>query len=143
MAITQCFPRQARRDIWTGVHDFVAETYKLALYTSTASLSQGTSSYTATGEVSANGSYVAGGVTVTPNVTLVSTTGVVDFDDLVLTSVTFNTTGFTIYEVSSSKIAGIYAFDSEKIVSNGTFTIQFPAPTSAAGALRARVSANP
>ena len=90
-----------KQQILQAAHDFTAstgDTFKLALYDNSASFTAATTAYTATNEVSASGSYSAGGGTLT-NVTPTtsSTTAYTDFADLSFTSATITAYGAMIY----------------------------------------------
>lgn len=132
MAITQALCTSFKVDILQAVHDFTAstgDTFKLALYTSSASLDASTTAYSATNEVGNSGTYAAGGGTLT-NVTPTSsgTTAFTDFADLSFTSATITARGALIYNSSKSdKAVAVLDFGSDKTSTDGTFTIQFPA----------------
>jgi hypothetical protein len=90
-----------KQELLQGVHNFTASTgntFKLALYTNSASFTAATTAYTVTNEVGNSGSYAAGGgalTNVTP--TTSSTTAFTDFDDLTFTSATITARGALIY----------------------------------------------
>lgn len=119
-------------ELLKGVHDFTngtGDTFKLALYTATATLDASTTAYSATNEVSNSGSYVAGGGALT-NVTPSSsgTTALTDFADLSFTTATITARGALIYndtEAGDPAVA-VLDFGSNKTSTSGTFTIQFP-----------------
>ncbi|NIR63915.1 MAG: hypothetical protein GWO10_09130 [candidate division Zixibacteria bacterium] len=119
-------------ELLKGVHDFTNSTgdsFKLALYTATATLNASTTAYSATNEVSNSGSYTAGGGTltnVTPTAT--GTTAITDFADLSFTTATITARGALIYndtEAGDPAVA-VLDFGSDKTSTSGTFTIQFP-----------------
>lgn len=86
-----------KKELMQGVHNFTAstgDTFKLALYNNSASLTAATTAYTATNEVGNSGSYAAGGgalTNVTP--TTSGTTAFTDFDDLTFTTATITAYG--------------------------------------------------
>ena len=91
MAITQAVCASFKKELLDGDQDFTngADVFKLALYTSAATLSSATTSYTTGNEVSASGQYVAaGGVLASQTTSLVATTAFVDFADRSWTGVT-------------------------------------------------------
>ena len=110
--LTQTLTTSFKRELLEGVHDFLTDTFKLALYTSTANLGPNTTIYTASGEVTPQGSYAAGGQILTG--TTVSTgSGVayVTFDNLTWTSVNFTALGALIYNSSKgNKSVAVYNF---------------------------------
>jgi hypothetical protein len=118
-------------ELLTGTHDFTnstGDTFKLALYTSSATLDASTTAYTATNEASGTG-YSAGGGTLT-NVTPTSsgTTAFTDFADLTFSSATITARGCLIYndtEAGDPAVA-VLDFGGDKTSTNGDFTIQFP-----------------
>ena len=131
MAITQAMCTSFKVELLTGTHDFTnstGDTFKLALYTSSATLDASTTAYTATNEASGTG-YSAGGGTLT-NVTPTSsgTTAFTDFADLTFSSATITARGCLIYnDTDSDKAVAVLDFGGDKTSTNGDFTIQFPA----------------
>ena len=141
MAITQALPNSFKKQLLDGDQDFTLSTgdvFKLALYVSTATLGASTTSYTTSGEVSASGSYSAGGGTlVNSGTSVVSTVAFTDFADLSFTGVTITARGALIYNTSFSNAAvAVLNFTTDKTATDGTFTIQFPAFTSTAAIIR-------
>lgn len=122
-----------KEELMTGTHDFTAstgDTFKLALYTNSASFTAATTSYTSANEVGDSGSYSAGGgalTNVTP--TTSGTTALTDFNDLDFTSATITARGALIYNSTASgdPTVAVLDFGSDKTSTAGTFTIQFPA----------------
>ncbi len=119
-------------EILKGVHNFTASsgnTFKLALYTNSASFTAATTAYTTANEVANSGSYSAGGgtlVSVTPVAS--GTTALCDFADLAFTSATITARGALIYNSSAAgnPTVAVLDFGSDKTSTTGTFTIQFP-----------------
>jgi hypothetical protein len=141
MGIAQAVCNTFKSELLGAVHDFDSgsgQVFKLALYTSAANLSAATTAYTATGEVSASGQYTAGGgILLSQTVSLDNATGIVDFADLSFTGVTLTAGGALIYNTSASnKAVCVLSFGGDKTATSGTFTIVFPANTSAAAILR-------
>jgi len=130
MAITQAMCTSFKVELLTGTHDFTnssGDTFKLALYTSSASLDASTTAYSATNETSGTG-YSAGGGTLT-NVTPTSsgTTAFTDFADLTFSSASITARGCLIYnDTDSDKAVAVLDFGGDKTSTNGDFTIQFP-----------------
>ena len=119
-------------ELMQAVHNFTAstgDTFKLALYDNSASFTAATTAYTATNEVSASGSYAAGGGTLT-NVTPTSsgTTAFTDFADLSFTSATITAYGALIYNdtAAGNPAVCVLDFGGAKTSTAGTFTIIFP-----------------
>ena len=141
MAITQAVANSFKGELLQGQHNFTAATgnvFKLALYTSAATLSSATTVYTSTNEVANTGQYVTGGGVLT-YVSPVVSSGVafIDFADISFTGVTLTAAGCLIYNTSSSnKAVMVLDFGGDKSATAGTFTIQFPADTSSAAILR-------
>jgi len=141
MAITQALPNSFKKQLLDGDQDFSlsgGDVFKLALYVSTATLGAATTSYTTGGEVSASGTYVAGGkALVNSGTSVVSTVAFTDFADLSFTGVTITARGALIYNTSFSNAAvAVLNFTTDKTATSGTFTIQFPAFTSTAAIIR-------
>jgi hypothetical protein len=131
MAITQAMCTSFKQELLTGTHDFTNSTggtFKIALYTSSASLDATTTAYSATNEASGTG-YSAGGNTLT-NVTPTTsgTTAYTDFADTTWSSSTITAAGALIYNSSASDAAvAVLSFGGDYTSTNGDFTIQFPA----------------
>ena len=124
-----------KQQLLQAQHDFTASTghtFKLAMYTNSASFDASTTDYTATNEVSGTG-YSAGGGTLT-NVTPTTsgTTALTDFADLTFASSTITARGALIYNTttgggtSTTDSVVILDFGSDKSSSAGDFTIVFP-----------------
>ena len=135
MAITQAMCSSFKQELLQGKHDFTASTghsFKLALFTSSATLDASTTDYSTTNEVSGTG-YTAGGGALT-NVTpsLDGTTAITDFADLTFSTATITANGAMIYNTttgggsSTTDSVIILAFGGDKTSTAGDFTIQFP-----------------
>ena len=140
MAITQAVANSFKKELLDGVHDLDSggDAFKLALYTSQATINAATTSYTTGNEVSASGQYVAGGSQLQSQQTSVASgVAIVDFADLSFTGVTLTARGALIYNSTDGKKA-VCALDfgGDKTATAGTFTIQFPAFTTSAAILR-------
>ena len=141
MAITQAVANSFKGQLLTGSHNFTAATgnvFKLALFTSAATLNSATTVYAATNEVANTGQYVTGGGVLT-NVSPVVSSGVafIDFADISFTGVTLTAFGALIYNTSVSDAAvAVLSFGADKTATSGTFTVQFPDDTSSAAILR-------
>jgi len=97
MAITQAVCTSFKQELLVGTHNFTAttgDTFKIALYSSSATLSASTTAYSSSNEVSASGTYTAGGGSLT-NVTPTTsgTTALTDFSDISFTSATITARG--------------------------------------------------
>jgi hypothetical protein len=128
MAIVQTMTTSFKAELFTGTQVFGTDTFKLALYTSSADLGAATTVYSSTNEVTASGSYVAGGGTLT-GVTVASsgTTAWVTFDNISFTSATITARGALIYNFSKgNKSVAVLDFGQDKSSSSSTFTVQFP-----------------
>ena len=135
MAITTAMCSSFKQELLQGKHDFDSSgghTFKMALYTSSATLGAATTDYTATGEVSGTG-YTAGGQVITSNgVSLSGTTAYVDFADETWTSATLTARGALIYNTTTDGGTGTtdavcaLDFGGDKTSTNGDFVVQFP-----------------
>ena len=127
MAIAQAMCSSFKQQILLGEHDMDTDTFKIALYTSAATLSAATTVYSTSDEVVGTG-YAAGGNTLTgATVSLSGTTAFVDFSDSSWTTATITARGALIYNSSkANKAVAVLDFGSDKISSGGTFTVQFP-----------------
>ena len=140
MAITQAMCTSFKVELLTGTHNFTASTgdaFKLALYTSSATLDASTTAYTTSNEVTGTG-YTAGGGALT-NVTPTSsgTTAFTDFADLTFSTATITARGCLIYNsTDSDKAVAVLDFGGDKTSTSGTFTIQFPTADASNAILR-------
>jgi len=143
MTISSAVCNSFKQEILVGTHNFTASSgnaFKLALYTSSASLGAGTTAYATTNEISntSGSAYSAGGktiVSVTP--VLDGTVAVCDFADISFTSASFTANGCLIYnDTQADKAVCVVAFGGDKTVSSGTFTIQFPAAAASTAIVR-------
>jgi hypothetical protein len=133
MAITSAICTSFKQELLVGTHNFTAtsgDTFKIALYTSSATLGAGTTAYSTSNEItnSSGTAYTAGGATLTSvTPTTSGTTALCDFADVSYTSASFTANGALIYnDDQSDKAVAVIAFGSDKTVTSGTFTIQFP-----------------
>lgn len=131
MAISSALCTSFKVELMQALHNFTnstGNTFKIALYTSSATLGASTTAYSATNEVSGTG-YTAGGQTLT-NVTPTNpsgTTAITDFADVTWTSSTITANGALIYNsTNSNRAVAALAFGSDKSSSAGDFTVIFP-----------------
>ena len=128
MAITQAMATSFKAEILDEQHDLVADTLKIALYTSSANLGAATTAFTTSNEISGTG-YSSGGVELTNRtVSTTGTTAFFDADDPTWTSASFTARGALIYNsTNSNKAIAVLNFGGDFTVSSGTFRIVFPA----------------
>ena len=144
MAITSAICNSFKTEILKAVHNFTASTgntFKIALYTSSATLSASTTAYGTSNEItnSSGSAYTAGGkalTSVTP--TLDSSTAVCDFAASSWTSASVTANGCLIYNDTATGDPAVcaVAFGGDKTVSSGTFTVQFPAAAATTAIVR-------
>jgi|TARA_B100000424_G_scaffold170401_1_gene131238 hypothetical protein len=121
-----------KKELLEGVHNFKnsgGSTFKLAMYTNSASFTAATTAYTTSNEISGTG-YTAGGGTLTRvDPTTSSTTAFTDFTDLTFSSSSLTARGALIYNDSASGDPSVVVLDfgADKSSSSGDFTIVFPA----------------
>ena len=131
MAITQAMCTSFKKELMTATHNFTASsgnTFKLALYTSSATLSAATTAYSSTNEASGT-NYTAAGAALTSVTPVTSgTTAFGDFADLTFSNATVTANGAVIYNDSASgdPAVVVLAFGGDKTSTAGDFTIQFP-----------------
>lgn len=132
MAITQAMCTSFKVALLNGEMDFssdTAQTFKIALYTSSATLDATTTAYSATNEVSGTG-YTAGGeeLTISANPTSSGTTAYLDFSDVTWTSATITARGALIYKAdgATNPAVAVLDFGADKSSSAGDFTVIFP-----------------
>ena len=149
MAISSCLTNTFKEELLGGYHSFNASgdtpagsAFKIALYTSSASLGTTTTAYTTSNEVSGSGYTAAGKALTNTGVAKSTVTSYTDFSDVSWTSASFTARGCLIY--NSSSISGLTSnaavavidFGGDKTVSSGTFTIQFPTNDSSDAIIR-------
>ena len=140
MAITQAMCTSFKKELLEGKHNFLASggnSFKIALYTSSAQLDASTTAYATTNEASGTG-YTAGGNALTNvNPTTTNTTAYTDFADTSWTSSTITANGALIYNsTNSDKAVAVLAFGGDKTSTNGDFTIVFPTADSSNAIIR-------
>ena len=137
MAITQGVCTSYKSEIMAGTH-VAADTYKIALYPASATISPSTATYSATGEVAGTG-YTAGGATLAGfSVSVDTATAILDFTtDPTWANSTITARGALIYNsTKGNKAVAVLDFGADISSTNGTFTVTLPAPTAAAGLVR-------
>ena len=145
MAITTAMATSFKSELLQGIHNFhngsgggtttttgTGNTFKIALFTSSATMSASTTAYATTNEVSGTG-YTAGCNTLT-NVdpTTSGTTALTDFADTTWSSSSITARGALIYNSSTTagsanRAVAVLDFGADKTSTSGDFTIQFPA----------------
>lgn len=154
MANSQAMPTSFKQEILNGSHAFGAQaangtrtvttkdTFKMALYLTTASMGAATTAYSSTNELAASGNYSAGGNAVT-NATAPTTSGTTAFWT---PSASVQWTSFTssgafdaalLYNTASTGTlaCGVFTFGSQSVTA-GTFTITMPTNDSSNGLIR-------
>jgi hypothetical protein len=149
LAIGQTLATSFKVEILDGIHNFgvgvirattAADTFKIALYTTLATLNSTTTVYTTQDEVTGTG-YVAGGNTLVisqaPTSTNTETVAWLNFENSSWVNATFSADGALIYNsTQGNKAVAILNFGSTKTTTNQTFTVTFPASTSSAAIIR-------
>ena len=140
MAISSTLVTSFKKELLTATHNFTASsghTFKLALYTSSATLGATTTAFTTTGQASGT-NYTSGGsnlTAVTP--TSSGTTGFTDFSDLTFGTATITARGCLIYNSSqSNKAVASIDFGGDKTSKAGDFTIQIHAAAASTEIIR-------
>jgi hypothetical protein len=142
MAITQTLTTSFKVQLLSGAQNFntgTTKVYKIALYTSSADLGATTTTYSGTSnEVANGGGYTTGGKTlaVSQIPTSTGTTAFIDFSDVTWTAATITARGALIYNSTDDTTVGVLNFGSDKISTDGDFTIIFPAATATDAIIR-------
>ena len=129
MPITQAMATSFKVQLLNGQQNFSANTFKLALYTSSATLNENTTAYSATNEVPSTGNYSAGGNTLSVSVTPTNSGNVafISFSNTSWANATITANGALIYNANLSNAAVcVLAFGGDKTSTNGTFAVNFP-----------------
>jgi hypothetical protein len=143
MAITQGMATSFKVQLLNGYQNFSSNTFKLALYTSTATLGESTTAYSATNEVPSTGNYTAGGNTLVVNVTPTSSGNVayVSFANTSWANATITANGALIYNNTQGNSAvAVLAFGGDKTSTNGTFAVNFPTADASSAIIRLTAS---
>ncbi|CAK0775571.1 conserved hypothetical protein [Gammaproteobacteria bacterium] len=149
MAISQTLATSFKVEILDGIHNFgvgvirastAADTFKIALYSTLATINDTTTVYTTQDEVTGTG-YTAGGNTLVisqvPTSTSSETTAWLNFDNSSWTTASFSADGALIYNsTQGNKAVAVLNFGSTKTTTAQTFTVTFPASTSDAAIIR-------
>lgn len=148
MAISQAMCTSFKVELLNGVHAFgtsvtrgttAADTFKIALYTSSATLDASTTAYTTSNEVANGNGYTTGGNTlsVAQVPTSTGTTAWLDFSDTTWSAATITANGALIYNsTQSNKAVAVLAFGGDKTSTSGDFTIVFPTANSTSAIIR-------
>jgi hypothetical protein len=125
--IVQTQTTSFKAELYEGIHDLIDDTIKIALFNANADLTASTTAYSTNQEVTGTG-YTAGGNTLTgATVRSSGTTAYVSFDNTSWSSASFTSRGALIYNFSkANRSIAVLNFGSDKIVANGTLTIEFP-----------------
>lgn len=134
MASTTAITDSYKKELHEGVHTIKTtggDTFKLSLYTSTATNGSGTTAYTVTNEISGTGYTATGGTLVIPASvpTIASNKSIIDFNDLVFSTATFTAASCLIYNDTAvgDPSMQVHDFGGDKTATAADFTIQFPA----------------
>ena len=144
MAITtNAICNSFKKELLEATHNFKTSggggnTFKLAMYTNSATLRKSTTSFTTGNEVSSSGYSSGGKALVNTGTSIATNTAITDFSDLSFTGVTLTARGALIYNdtASGDPAVAVLDFGGDKTATAGTFTIQFPAFTTSAAILR-------
>jgi hypothetical protein len=143
MAITQAMATSFKVQLLNGQQNFSANTFKLALYTSSATLGENTTAYSATNEVPSTGNYSAGGNTLSVSVTPTNSGNVafISFSNTSWANATITANGALIYNANAANAAVcVLAFGGDKTSTNGTFAVNFPTADASSAIIRLTAS---
>ena len=156
MAISQAMCTSFKVDILSGGQNFnttniarsanTQDVFKIALYTSSATLDATTTAYTTSGEVTGGVNYTAGGNTLTVAQIPTSTTGAggsgtttawMNFNNVVWTSTSFSAAGAMIYNFTQgNRCVAILSFGGTVTTTSGNFTVVMPTSNNTNAILR-------
>jgi VCBS repeat-containing protein len=143
MAITQAMATSFKVQLLEGQHNFSANTFKLSLYTSSATINENTTAYSTSNEVATAGNYSAGGNTLTVSVTPTNTGNIafLSFANTSWANATITANGALIYNANLSNAAvAVLAFGGDKTSTNGTFAVNFPTADATSAIIRLTAS---
>jgi len=136
-----------KTEILTGVHDFTettGHTFKIALYTSSATMTEATAAYSAANEIVFTG-YTAGGAALSSNgvasgavAGVIGKTAFVDFDNATWSGDFTGVRGALIYNssVGGNPAVAVLDFGMDKASVASTFTVEFPTADAASAIVR-------
>jgi hypothetical protein len=126
-------------ELFEAVHNFLTDSFRLALYSENANLTPSLAGYETQGELLSLNGYTAGGqlITVYPP-RVVNTTALVEFDDVTWTNANFAARGAVAYNFSKPGLPTLFVLDfgATRIANAGNFTVRFPGPDPNAAILR-------
>ena len=143
MAITQAMATSFKVQLLNGQQNFSSNIFKLALYTSSATINENSTAYTTSGEVASTGNYTAGGNTLSVSVTPTNSGNVayISFSNTSWANATITAAGAMIYNNSQANAAvAVLAFGGDKTSTDGTFAINFPTADAASAIIRLTAS---
>ena len=130
MAISQAMCSSFKKELLEAKHNFLASggnSFKLALYTSSASLGASTTAYTSSNEASGTNYTATGAALTNINPSNDGTTGITDFSNLTFSTVTITARGALIYnDTNADRAVCVLDFGGDKTATAGDFTITFP-----------------
>ena len=130
MAISQAMCSSFKKELLEAKHNFLASggnSFKLALYTSSASLGASTTAYTSSNEASGTNYTATGAALTNINPSNDGTTGITDFANLTFSTVTITARGALIYnDTNADRAVCVLDFGGDKTATAGDFTITFP-----------------
>lgn len=142
MAISQTTCTSFKVELLKAEHNFETDTFKIALYSDSASLDASTTVYSTDNEITntSGSAYSAGGKSLTVTSTFPKssgTTAMIDFENVSWTSASFTARGALIYNSSASnKAVAVLDFGSNRVVSDDTFEVQFPVSSATTAVIR-------
>ena len=146
MAISQAMCTSFKVQLLNGIHAFSttvarantnADSFKLALYTSSASLGATTTAYTTSGEASGTGYTAAGAALTAVAPTSSGTTAILDFNNLTFSTATVTARGALIYnDTQGDKAVAVLDFGSDKSSNSSTFAVTFQAAAASTAIIR-------
>jgi len=141
MAITQAMCTSFKKELMEAKHNFLlsgGDTFKIALYTSSATMSASTTAYSTSNEISGTNYSAKGNSLTRVDPSSSGTTALTDFADSVWTTATFTARGALIFNEDTSGDTSVLVLDfgADKTATAGTFTIAFPAADSSNAIIR-------
>lgn len=138
MAITSALCTSYKLELLSGIH-LAADVYKIALYTSAATLDATTTAYSATNEVANGNGYATGGATLSGFAASSSgTTAWLDWtSDPSWAAASFTARGALIYNSTrSNKAVAVFDFGADKTATGGTFLATLPTADASTALIR-------
>jgi hypothetical protein len=128
-----------KAELYQGIHNLVTDSIYIALFDAEADLTESTTVYTTTNEITGPGYTAGGNLLLNATINTAGRTAFVSFNNTSWPASTFTCRAALIYNATKgNKAIAVLDFGADKTVTNSTLTITFPANTAASAIIRAQ-----